>query len=100
MLPDRPQPHSIDDDKFVRERLYSDEKLHISDGSDGKSPKQKPHSESVSSNPDLDDEFAFNQGWGGARKAGTMLPPSEINRQADKIGAAKKGSVQRLVRRS
>ena len=66
MLPDN--GNNDVDDKFVRDRLYSDEQMQHSEGSGGeRSPnnKAKTHEEkSVSSNPDLEDEFAFNKNWG------------------------------------
>ena len=82
-LPDR----TIDEEKFVRERLYSDEKLALSESSennDQSSSKIKSNNgddaSNVSSNPDLEDEFAFNKNWGHPKKLGSMLPPTEIFR--------------------
>jgi len=74
------------DENFVRERLYSDEKLHLSENSDNNlSPTIKPRVSdkisSNSSNPDLD-EFAFNKNWGKHAKFGAMPPPNEIFRQS------------------
>ena len=75
------------DENFVRERLYSDEKLQLSENSDNnESPNIKPKVtekiSSTSSNPDLDDEFAFNKNWGKHQKFGAMPPPNEIFRQS------------------
>lgn len=106
-LPDR----TIDEEKFVRERLYSDEKLALSESSennDQSSPKVKSHNgdvaSNVSSNPDLEDEFAFNKNWGHPKKMGSMLPPTEIFRQQSTSGVlAQKLAVkvnQRVARRS
>jgi hypothetical protein len=107
-LPDR----AIDEEKFVRERLYSDEKLALSESSennDQSSPKVKSHNgdgaSNVSSNPDLEDEFAFNKNWGKSHKLGSMLPPVEIFRQQPVVvsGSSNKLAArinQRLIRRS
>lgn len=88
MLPDAQDS----EEKFVRERLYSDEKL---DGAS--SPKALHHGEgsSVSSNPDLEDEFAFNANWNKNLKPGSMLPPTDIFNRKETSR-----TVQRMMRRS
>jgi hypothetical protein len=95
------------DEKFVRERLYSDEKLQLSDeNNDNSSPKIRSNADgvsSVSSNPDLEDEFAFNKNWGKSQKMGSMLPPNEIFRQQSNSVSSSKivpSINQRIMRRS